>query len=96
MHITKWGLKKVINETRLFESDIVISSSRWCYSNYPMPQEYINKILAEKFDIFSIMYLNDILIYIRNSDQEYIKAVWWILDILRKNSLFVNLKKCWF
>ena len=29
-------------------------------------QGYINKILAEKFDIFVIVYLNDILIYTKD------------------------------
>ncbi len=28
---------------------------------------YINKILAEKLDIFIVIYLNDILIYIKDS-----------------------------
>ena len=30
-------------------------------------REYVNKILAEKLDIFVIMYLNDILIYTENA-----------------------------
>ena len=30
-------------------------------------QGYVNKILAEKLDIFVIVYLDDILIYIKNS-----------------------------
>ena len=24
------------------------------------------------------------------------EAMWWVLDFLRKNGLFANLKKCWF
>ena len=32
-------------------------------------QEYINKILAEKLDIFVIVYLDDILIYTENLRQ---------------------------
>ena len=32
-------------------------------------QEYINKIFAEKLDIFVIVYLNDILIY-TNDDKD--------------------------
>ena len=35
----------------------------------------INKILVEKFDVFVIVYLNDILIYTKNEGKEYIKAV---------------------
>ena len=59
-------------------------------------QRYINKILAEKLDIFIIIYLDDILIYTKDLRQPHVKAVCWVLDQLRKHSLFANLKKCWF
>ena len=59
-------------------------------------QGYINKILAEKLDIFVIVYLNDIFIYIEDPSQAYVNVVWWILEELRKNNLFANLKKCCF
>ena len=66
-------------------------------SNAPVSfQGHINKVLAEKLDIFVIMYLNDILIYTKNQGRGYIEVVQWVLDILRKNGLFANLKKCWF
>ena len=39
-------------------------------------QGYINKILAEKLDIFVIVYLDDIFIYTENSGQAHIDAVW--------------------
>ncbi len=39
-------------------------------------QGYINKILAEKLDVFIIVYLNDILIYIKSKGKEYVQAVW--------------------
>ena len=65
-------------------------------SNAPASfQGYINKILAEKLDIFVIVYLDDILIYAEEPDQSHIKAVWWIFEELRKNGLFANFKKCW-
>ena len=38
-------------------------------------KEYFNKILAKKLDIFVIVYLDDILIYIKDSSQPYIEAV---------------------
>ena len=38
-------------------------------------QRYVNKILAEKLDIFVIIYLNDILIYIENLDQPYVESI---------------------
>ena len=64
-------------------------------SNAPTSfQGYINKILAEKLDIFIIVYLDDILIYTENQGQSHVEAVWCVLDILKKNGLFANLKKC--
>ena len=38
-------------------------------------QGYINKILAENLDIFVIIYLDNILIYTRNSRQLHVEAV---------------------
>ena len=56
-------------------------------------QRYFNKILAKKLDVFIIIYLDNILIYIKDSDQPHIKAIHCVLDKLRKYSLFINLKK---
>ncbi len=39
-------------------------------------QSYINKILVKKLDIFMIVYLNDILIYIKSKSKEYMEAIW--------------------
>ncbi len=50
-------------------------------SNVPASfQGYINKILAEKLDIFVVVYLNDILIYTENPGQPHVKAVRWVLE----------------
>ena len=38
-------------------------------------QGYINKIMAEKLNIFVIVYLNDILIYTKDPGQTHINAV---------------------
>ena len=38
-------------------------------------QRYINKILAKKLDIFVIVYLDDILIYIDNDGNSHVTAV---------------------
>ncbi len=59
-------------------------------------QGYINKILAEKLDVFVIVYFNDILIYTKSKGEEHVQAVRWVLDQLRKHSLYTNLKKCQF
>ncbi len=37
-------------------------------------QGYINKISAEKFDVFVIMYLDDILICIESEGKEHVEA----------------------
>ena len=63
-------------------------------SNAPASfQGYINKILAEKLDIFVIVYLDDILIYTKDPGQGHVEAVRWVLDVLRRHRLFANLKK---
>ena len=56
-------------------------------------QGYINKILAEKLDVFVIVYLENILIYIEDKAQGHVEAVRWVLDLLKNNGLFANLKK---
>ncbi len=38
-------------------------------------QDYINKILAEKLEIFVIVYLDDILIYTKSERKEHVEAV---------------------
>ena len=59
-------------------------------------QGYINKIPAEKFDIFVIVYLDYIFIYTDDDGDRHVSAVQWVLEQLRKFSLFANLKKCRF
>ena len=44
-------------------------------NNLTIFQEYVNKILAKKLNIFVIVYLNDILIYTKYPSQLYVKAV---------------------
>ena len=43
-------------------------------------QGYVNKILAEKLDVFIIVYLDDILIYTEDLSRPYVEAVCWVLD----------------
>ena len=59
-------------------------------------QGYINKILTKKLNIFVIVYLDDLLIYIKDLGQLYIEAICQVLDQLWKYSLFTNLEKCRF
>ena len=52
-------------------------------SNIPTTfQKYIDKIMANKLNIFILIYLDDLFIYIKDSSQLYIKAIYWILDQL--------------
>lgn len=64
------------------------------FNTLPNFQVYINKILAKKLNIILIVYLNDIFIYTNKAD--YVLAVWWVLNQLRKYFLYVILKKCYF
>ncbi len=57
-------------------------------------QGYINKILAERLDIFIVLYLDNILIYTKDPGQPHVDIVRWILKQLRKHGLYANLKKC--
>ena len=59
-------------------------------------QDYISKILAEKFDIFVIVYSDNIFIYTKDLGQPYVNAIWGVLKELRKNVFFAKLKKCYF
>ena len=44
---------------------------------------------------FVVVYFDDILIYSKNLD-DHLKHLKLILDVLRKEELFANLKKCTF
>lgn len=52
--------------------------------------------MAEKLDGFVIVYLDDILIYIEEETQGYVETIYYVLNQLQKNGLFLNLKKCYF
>ena len=56
-------------------------------------QEYMNKIFAKKLNIFVIVYLDEILIYINNNGDGHVIAIWWVLEQVRKFLLHTNLKK---
>ena len=53
-------------------------------------QGYINKVLAEKFDLFVIVYQDDILIYIEDPGQGHVGAV--SVDFIRMR--FVSWATC--
>ena len=57
-------------------------------------QGYIHKIFAKKLEIFVIVYLDDILIYIDDDRDGHVVAARWVLKQLRKFLLYANPKKC--
>ena len=59
-------------------------------------QKYITKIFFKKFDIFVIVYLDNIFIYTENNRDRHITIVQKILEQPWKFLLYVNLKKCRF
>ena len=59
-------------------------------------QRFINTFLAEKLNIYVIVYVDDIFIYIDDNRDGHVAAIWWILKQLRKFFLYANLKKCQF
>ena len=106
---TQLDLTNAYQRMRICEGDEWKTVFRTWYSHYEyqvMPfglsnasatfQGYVNKIRAKKLDIFVIVYLDDILIYTEDSNQLHVEAVRWVLNQLRKYSLFANLKKCRF
>ena len=42
-----------------------------------------------------VVYLDDILIFTK-IEEEHMQAVWWVLQILKENKLFLRLEKCEF
>ena len=42
-----------------------------------------------------VVYLDDILIFTR-TEEEHTKAIWWALQVLQDNKLFLRLEKCKF
>jgi hypothetical protein len=55
----------------------------------------MNKTLHKYLDIFVTMYLNNILVYLKN-EKEHVEHVKKVLAKLRTNSLLLKLEKCEF
>ena len=58
-------------------------------------QVYINKILTKKLNVCVIVYLNDIIVYLKTLEQHN-KNVCWMLKQLKLFSLYVARNKCQF
>ena len=59
-------------------------------------QSYINKILAKKFHVFIMVYLDNIFIYTKDECQSLVEIIQWVLNLLKKNGLFTKLEKSQF
>ena len=58
-------------------------------------QSYINRVLKPYLDITVIVYLDDVLVFLRNSSQHE-KSVQKVLKALLKAGLYAKLSKCLF
>ncbi len=104
---TQLDLTSAYHRIRIWEGDKWKAAFRTRYGHFGyqvMPfglsnapasfQGYINQILAEKLDIFIVIYLDNILIYTEDPGQPHVEAMRWVLEQLRKHGLYANLKKC--
>ena len=57
-----------------------------------MMNDIFRNLIAEGI---MVVYLDDILIFTR-TEEEHAKAIWWVLQVLQDNKLFLRLKKCEF
>ena len=65
-------------------------------ANVPMTfQLYINRVLSDLLNIYCVIYLNDILIYLQTKEQ-YIYNVRKVLDRLCVYKLYIKISKCTF
>ena len=65
-------------------------------TNAPTSMQWLmNDALHEYLNIFVIVYLDDVLVYL-TSEEEHIKHVRLVLDKLKEYSLLLKLEKCEF
>ena len=57
-----------------------------------MMNDIFRNLIAEGI---MVVYLDDILIFTR-TEEEHAKAIWWVLQVLQDNKLFLRLEKCEF
>ncbi|MBW0558661.1 hypothetical protein O181_098376 [Austropuccinia psidii MF-1] len=58
-------------------------------------QNLVNDIFADSSNIFAVVYLDDIMVF-SSSEEEHVKHVASVLQILRDNNLFSKASKCVF
>ena len=107
-YFTKLDLKNGFNLIRIAAGDEWKTAFRTRYGSYEymvMPfgltnapavfQRFINGILSDKVDRGVVVYIDDILIYIK-AEEEHTALVTWVLQKLMDAGLCVNIDKCVF
>ena len=101
-------LKSGYHQIRINERDIPLTAFNTRYGQFawnvlpmglcnapPVFQTMMNKVLADCIDKFALVYLDDILIYSDNWE-DHKKHVRHVIELLKKEKLVANLKKCEF
>ncbi|MBW0540969.1 hypothetical protein O181_080684 [Austropuccinia psidii MF-1] len=103
---SKIDLRGAYNLLRIKEGDEHLTAFRTKYGSYEylvMPfgltnapasfQNLVNDIFADFLDVFLVVYLDDIMVF-SSSEEEHVKHVASVLQILRENNFFANASKC--
>jgi hypothetical protein len=107
-YFTSLDLRSGYHQIRIAPEDVEKTSFNTRYGQYswlvlpmglcnspPVFQALMNKVLADCIDKTALVYLDDILIYSKTME-EHKKHVRHVLELLEKEKLIVNLKKCEF
>lgn len=97
MLITRYRFLKKMSRSLLFGLGTAILCLKWCFLVFlmlsPASKIIFNNILAEKLDIFAIVYLNDILDFNKNLSKSHIDVIQWVGKQVWNHSLYAKLKK---
>ncbi|CAF1640944.1 unnamed protein product, partial [Didymodactylos carnosus] len=105
---SRLDLRSGYHQIRVRDDDIEKTAFRTRYGHFeftvlpfgltnapPTFMRLMNSIFHEYLDVFVIIYLDDILIYSKN-EEDHLKHIKIVLDLLRKHQLFAKKSKCEF